>query len=56
MEAHTFIASGQPSIFSEKPQSLSPPLCMTAYRIDGKDFGVKVVSGVSKGESILAGN
>lgn len=41
---------------SVKPQHFSPPLCLTAYRMDGKDSGAKVVSGVSKGESILAGN
>lgn len=44
------------AIFLQKTQSLSSSLCLTAYKMDGKDSGVKVVSGVNKGENILSGN
>lgn len=51
-----------PSVFSEEPPeplsalNLLSPLHTAVCRTDGKDPGVKVVSGVSEGESILAGN
>lgn len=56
MQAHTFIASGQLSVISEKPWILPFPFCTAVCRTDGKDSGVKVGCGVNKGGSILAGN
>lgn len=52
---HIFIASGQPSVFSrEAPEPLIS--FMHGSLQNGKDSGVKVVSGASKDENILAGN